>query len=74
MKTNIRVFDETEDEPTGRDLYIANLVRGAGGATETAPAEDEPLDAEGQPLSGYDRFCHNLTHPKRGTSTSKDGR
>jgi hypothetical protein len=71
MRT-IQITDGPEDEPTGYDAFCTNLTRGAGGATETAPAEDEPLDAEGQPLSGYDRFCHNLTHPK--AKTSSDGK
>jgi hypothetical protein len=61
---------ETEDAATGRDLYIANLVRGASGATEPAPTESEPVDGDGLPLSGYDRFCHNLTHPKAKTASA----
>jgi hypothetical protein len=65
MRTNITIHDETEDTATGRDLYITNLTHRAGGTTESTPAtEDKPLDADGEPLSGYDAYCHRLTHRK----------
>ena len=73
MRT-IQITDGPEDEPTGYDAYCTNLTSRTGGTTEDTPTEEQPLDGDGQPLSGYDRYCFNLTHPKRATSTSKDGR
>jgi hypothetical protein len=65
MKANITIHDETEDAVTGRDLYITNLTHRAGGTTESTPAtEEQPLDSDGLPLTGYDAYCFGLTHRK----------
>jgi hypothetical protein len=72
MKTNIRIIDEVE-EPSGRDVYIDRLTSRTSGTTEDTPTEAEPLDADGAPLTGYDKFCHNLTHRKPAPSSGKAG-
>jgi hypothetical protein len=71
MRT-IQITDEIEETPSGRDAYVDRLTRGAGGATEPAPAEDKPLDADGLPISGYDSYCFGLTHRK--PKTASDGK
>jgi hypothetical protein len=66
MIRNITVSD-TEEKPTGHDLYADRLCHPEKYATtpDAPPVEPPSTIGDGSDLRGYDKFCFNLTHPKK---------